>query len=497
MANENGQDAIIRALTTEAWVQAEELTRPALGADPRWAQGWVFLGEALEHQGQLGAAWACFDRAWMLDPRAGWVEAARTRLQPERMDRGNLPEWLRDLLAVPRVRVVGAMIARNESRTIWEAVTRLHEAVDKVVVVDTGSTDETPRLAQDAGAEVIVASWQDDFAAARNVAADALDGDWVLWVDADEMLDPDDVEVPRIIAGLYQGADKPALCRIVQVNHINGRVDPNYDTTRFFPTMGFEWRGRIHEQVVPINEGTLEVYRPAVRIRVHHDGYEPTIMQAKGKLARNIALLRRSLAENPQDVGVMGFLGRDLYVDNQLEAAVTVLTQAEQLAVRTPGYGRLPEVRHVLTEALMRLERWDEAESVVERLTRDAPDFPGGWFLAGQIHLAQAQRRLARANEAYRRAQETASSYRGTVSFHADIPTFLTVVGQADVARFQGRWRQAWDLYHKALAVYPDHSGIQRQLSGMVQESQEIQSNVSSTGAPREDLPLADTLRSK
>lgn len=471
MAEDNRHDAIVHALTTEDWGQAERLAREGLTADPRWAQGWVFLAEALEHQQQPEAAWACYDRAWILDPRAGWVDAARARLQPQGIARDALPAWLRELLAVPPVRVMGAMIARNEARTIGEAVARLRAAVDGVVVVDTGSTDDTPRLAEEAGAQVVSVAWTDDFAAARNAAVPYLDGDWVLWVDADERLDPDDGHVPKTVAGLYADSLVPALIRIVQVNHIRGRIDPNYDTTRFFPlNRGFGWKGRIHEQVVHLEDPQCEVLRPVVRIRLDHDGYEPTVMQAKGKLARNIALLRQALAEEPQNVGIMGFLGRDLYVDNQLEAAITVLSQAETLAVHRPGYGRLPEVRYVLTEALMRLDRWDEAEAVVRRLTQEAADFPGGWYLLGQIQLAQAQRRLVEANDAYRKAQETAPGYRGTVSYHSDIPAFLTVVGQGDVARFQARWQEAWERYSQALTVHPDHTGIRQQMARMEAE---------------------------
>ncbi len=484
------QDNIVEALRSQEWGVAEALSRQRLQQDRLWAQGWLFLAESLERQEEVDSAWACYDRTWILDPRATWASVVTARLKPNGVQWDKLPEWLSSLLAVPTVHIVGAMIARDEERTILETVTHLQEAVDEVVVVDTGSTDRTAQIAEEAGARVVHYEWSDDFAAARNAAAPYLDGDWVLWVDADEVLDPEDVHVPRTVAGLYQESPTPALIRIVQVNRIGDRVDPNYDTTRFYPlNRGFEWRGRIHEQVVHAADVAPKIVRPVVRVRLNHDGYEPSIMQQKGKLARNIALLRKALQEDPRNVGVMGFLGRDLYVDGQLDAAIAVLIQAEKLGLVTPSYGRMPEVRHVLTEAYMRQQKWDEAEAVVNRLTHDTPEFPGGWYLAGQIHLARAQSQLNAAANSFTKAQETHKTYRGSVSYHADIPGFLSVVGLADVSRFQTRWDQAWTLFEQALAVYPDHAGIRHQLDHMREQSQKIVARVD-TG--QNETPLTE-----
>lgn len=479
---------IQEAIRGQDWALAEQQCREGLARDKVWAQGWLFLAECLEKEAELDGAWACYDRAWMLDPRAGWIPMVKERLQPRGVAWDRIPAWLKDLLTVPPVRVIGAMIARDEEKTIVAAVSNLRAAVDEVILVDTGSSDRTVAMAEEAGARVVHYEWSDDFAAARNAAGPYLDGDWVLWVDADEVLDPEDAHVPRTVAGLYQDSEKPALMRIVQVNHIGARVDPNYDTTRFYPlSQGFEWRGRIHEQVVHATEERPALVRPVVRVRLNHNGYDPAVMQEKGKLGRNIALLRKALQEEPHNVGVMGFLGRDLYVDGQLDAAIAVLIQTERLAQTSPNYGRLPEVRHVLTEAYMRQEKWDEAEAVANRLTQEAPDFPGGWYLAGQIHIAQSQRRLAAGAVAFTKVQETHKTYRGSVSYNADIPDFLAVVGLADVSRFQTRWEQACNLFEQALKVYPNHEGILRQLAYMQEESRKVLGRSQATAAAGQD----------
>ena len=60
---------------------------------------------------------------------------------------------------------------------------------DEIVVVDTGSTDDTVAVAESFGAVVAHRPWDDDFAAARNRALDLATGEWILYIDADEQLE--------------------------------------------------------------------------------------------------------------------------------------------------------------------------------------------------------------------------------------------------------------------------------------------------------------------
>lgn len=85
-------------------------------------------------------------------------------------------------------RITVAMIVRDEAHQIVDALQSVMPAADEVIVVDTGSSDDTRRLALEEGARVIDFAWADDFSAARNRALEAATGDWILWVDAGERL---------------------------------------------------------------------------------------------------------------------------------------------------------------------------------------------------------------------------------------------------------------------------------------------------------------------
>ena len=387
--------------------------------------------------------------------------------------------WLDELLAVPAVRVVGAIVARNEAENIGRCIRSLKPAVDEVIVVDTGSTDETRAIAESEGAVVVRAQWQDDFGQARRAAEPALGEDgWVLWVDADEFLDHEDITVPRIVAGLFDAVRPDVLVRIGQVNYIGTSVQPNYDTTRMYPLgRGWTWRGRIHEQVVYRNTDERPVVRrPAARIRLDHWGYDTPVMDSRQKVDRNVRLLEQWIEDEPQNPAAWGFLGRDLYIGGQLERAVAALSRAEAVAAHDPSYGRLPEVRAVLCEALVRLHRLEEARAVAERMTTDNPAFPTGWYWRGHVALLQSDERLKDAVAWARRARELAPQYRGIVSVSSEVPNFLAALTEADASKMQGRWADALALYQSLEAAFPGHEGVKRQIAWIRDESEKIAS---------------------
>ncbi|MFT4114098.1 glycosyltransferase [Silvibacterium sp.] len=92
-----------------------------------------------------------------------------------------------------------AMIVRNGGTALARAMESARPAVDRIVIGDTGSTDGSVELARSLGADVFDVPWQDDFSLARNTVLAACRGDWVLILDADEMLDPAGAAILRTL----------------------------------------------------------------------------------------------------------------------------------------------------------------------------------------------------------------------------------------------------------------------------------------------------------
>ena len=112
------------------------------------------------------------------------------------------------------------MITKNEENYIEDCINSVKSIVDEIIVVDTGSNDKTKAIAQRLGAKLIDHKWKDDFSEARNESLKQATGDWILVLDADEVIASFDL--PKII-GLVK---KPILgATFIQRNYRN---DINY-----------------------------------------------------------------------------------------------------------------------------------------------------------------------------------------------------------------------------------------------------------------------------
>lgn len=190
------------------------------------------------------------------------------------------------------------MIVKNEAAVIQRCLSSVSSFVDSMIVVDTGSTDNTVELAKKCGAEVYYHDWNDDFSTARNAAIAKSTADWNLIIDADEWL--------------LEGADELQKLRLIKPNFVGSiEVRSSYylnDTqqwassniSRLLPR-GVNYQGIIHEQP----EHNLPVKKVAITFA--HDGYEPERRYKKER--RNIRLLQLALRETPCDTYLQYKLG--------------------------------------------------------------------------------------------------------------------------------------------------------------------------------------------
>lgn len=217
-------------------------------------------------------------------------------------------------------------IVRNEATTITRMLDSVRPYVDRMLVLDTGSTDNTIELARQAGAEVHSFSWCDDFSAARNAILELSPADWNLILDADDVLIAGG---PQLIS--LKGM-APDFVGQVKIQNIFGENNEHLDVvwvSRLLPK-AIRYKGIIHEQ--PIH--ALRVLRLDVILK--HDGY--TQDKLKAKEGRNMALLKTGLDQNPADAYLWFQLGQEAQVRQHFEEAEQAFERSLGLLNYTPPW---------------------------------------------------------------------------------------------------------------------------------------------------------------
>lgn len=195
-------------------------------------------------------------------------------------------------MTTPRVSV--ALIVRNEEPTLARCLRSVREAVDEIVVVDTGSTDATRTVARRFTDQVHEFAWCDDFAAARQFAFDRASGDWVAWLDADDV-----VLHAGNIRGLVGGA--PADVSGFYWPYVYARDAWGHPRCTLWRERcvrndgSFRWAGRAHEALV--GPATAAIVK-STDVVVDH---RPPASRAAQKQGRNLRILEAEYAAADPD----------------------------------------------------------------------------------------------------------------------------------------------------------------------------------------------------
>ncbi len=234
------------------------------------------------------------------------------------------------------------MIMRNEERWLAQCLRSVEGLADEIVIVDTGSEDRSIEIARSFGAKVFEHPWEDDFSKSRNRSLDYATGDWILVMDADEVIAASEKE--KILA-LVQ--NPPAsLIYFVQTNYMekpeNNGWEPNFlevPEARGYP--GFvesklarlclrgtaRFHGVIHEHLEPVDPAMPRFY---ANLRIHHYGKysEAAVAERKGKLYTNLGL--KKLREEPDNVQAYYEMGAQYLENQEYDEAYRILVEGEK-----------------------------------------------------------------------------------------------------------------------------------------------------------------------
>jgi tetratricopeptide (TPR) repeat protein len=463
--------------TAQRFAAVAGVALDALESEPREPVFLNYAGVAFYELGSYSAAEAMFRAAYRLSPTLPHVRENLDALVASRRTgrRPSLPAAVAALLpglARRAERCAAAarpakaltlslcMIVRDEEEMLPRSLAAVRDAVDEIIVVDTGSTDRTIEIARSFGAKVIEREWTGSFADARNASFDAATGDWVMFLDADEVLVSDDAQRLREVLGrtwreafyLVETNFTGELGDGTAVTHNALRVFRNRPEYRF--------EGRIHEQIAhKLPTGQPERIE-ITDVRVEHYGYLGVVRDAKDKSRRNIELLERQRDEGGEETGFLHFnLGSEYAALGENENARASFERAWEIMRGRPdlaAYGYIPSLVARLVRSLRLTGALDAAIELADQGLRLLPGFTDLVF-----EQAEAAREAGRTDAAIALLErclamgDAPSKYSAT----AGRGSYLALVALANLRRHAGDAAAARELLARCLDEHPHYVG--------------------------------------
>lgn len=261
------------------------------------------------------------------------------------------------------------IITKNEQEFIERCVKSVRDFVTEIIVVDTGSTDDTVAKVEAMGGKVFHFAWNNNFSDARNLALSHARGDWILVLDADEvMLNPE--EIQRLINFSYADGYYVTIKNLTNNSDI---VSEDMVVRLFKNEENYAFSGAIHEQIA----GSILVRGKKLQksaLIINHFGYIKEVIVRKDKFRRNLRIIRKQLKKNPCDSFLNYSLAMEYYQVKRVHKGIACLEKALEHMDGTEGYYKDVVTRYIL--GLLSVHKYreavDYAATTGEKSSKDA-----------------------------------------------------------------------------------------------------------------------------
>lgn len=266
------------------------------------------------------------------------------------------------------------MIIKDEEQFLRRCLNSVVNQVDEIIIVDTGSADNSIHIAEEFSAKIYPYQWEQDFSAARNFSIEQATGDYILVLDADEYLDAN----ANIQSTLRDLKDFYIL-------NFKNYMDNGYVTTHqairlFKNNAGFFYKGKIHEH---LNIDSLETYSTSFsEFVVHHDGYQKNVFENKNKFQRNLVILEKEVQEHPTGYNLFN-LGVQYKASLEYDKALNCFTKSYSLS-KDQIY--LPYLLYLMGDCLLQLNRIKDGINLMKDSTAIFPSYTGFYFILGSLY---------------------------------------------------------------------------------------------------------------
>ncbi|MEZ5359433.1 MAG: tetratricopeptide repeat protein [Candidatus Zixiibacteriota bacterium] len=372
---------------------AEKALQEAIRIAPKFESGYINLALVLKAQRRNDEALAIVRQGLQVIPDAKSLK--------------KMLEW-----SGKRATISACMIVKNEEELLPRCLASIVDVVDEIILVDTGSTDNTVKIAEEYGCTIHHFEWTGDFSTARNESLRHATKDWVFIIDADEEFPPQELHKLRVVTN-QQELD------IISITCLNKSLETGM-VTSFLPSvrlfrreLDLRYYGIVHNRLdIPKNRKVLRA-----DIDLYHYGYDLARDKMDQKLERTRKLLDKQLAENPNDVYANFNLAQLLrgYTDGSgpeksqliVEHAGRVIDNPESKDKKYVGQRLM--AFHQKAIGLCNLRRFEEAEACCLEALKEKADYLDPMLTLGDIYNYTEQ--FDKAAEYYRRYLEVQANY--------------------------------------------------------------------------------------
>lgn len=300
-----------------------------------------------------------------------------------------------------------AMIIKDEEEMLEQCLMSIKDIVDEIIIVDTGSKDNSISIASKFTDKIFNYEWDNNFSNARNYSIEKCTKDWIFFMDADDYFNPRD---KNKFLKLIESSDKEGYFFVTK-NYIDLNRKDKYSTNLNIRLIRnkdrYEFVGAIHEQLVEKRNKTLDISLfSTVDISIEHKGYLKAVMEKKQKKERNINILEEELKKDPKNIFMNFNMGNEyLSLENYNKA----------LEYYDISYKNSTEVRGFTHKLLLRmvvcyneLKEFKKAIKLAEEAIKVFPKFTEVYYMLGTI--LEKERKYTLAIESYEKAIDIGES---------------------------------------------------------------------------------------
>ena len=280
-----------------------------------------------------------------------------------------------------------AMIVYNEAEHLAQCLESVQHEVDEIIIVDTGSSDDTVLIAKQYTEKVYSYQWNNDFAAARNFAIQQTTCEWILSLDADEQLSIESGDLRSLIS---QSEEYCAFCLpLCALKATNAQCEfDRFMVLRFFQR-SYHFKGAIHEYVAIDNPSAVGY---ALHPMILHTSV--SLAKRRTRRGRNITLLKKAIAQNGTDPYLQYYIGTEWLGVRRADLAITSFQKAlRQFSVQQAAF-RSPTVRHLIS-CYKNIGKLDKAICLCLQESQNYPDYCDLFFDGGVLFELKGEYEVA------------------------------------------------------------------------------------------------------